>query len=581
MATTEPIIIPIEGQPEDFIADAKKVQAEMDKLSSTLKEAGVSQSAYNQAAAKSKQAFDDQAKAAQKSSLSITDFRSAYMIATDVVRVGQQVFDATYGAFARLTDTVRDLSLVSGESAENTSRFIQVLDDFGLSAEDATIAAKKLKASGLSPTVETLAQLADKFKEIDDPAKRFAFVTDNLGKGGAKWVNVLNQESDALRKVGAEVSANLIITEQDIKMREVQRLAMDDLKDSWEGFTVSLGKNTSNVIAMGIAHMRAMEILSQSGGTIKDYNEALNQAIAEQLESAQATVELNDALEATDEALKTISKANAESIAGAIEIQKGQDAYKKSQDDIAEKIQELIKKKKELYPWEIEKIAAVQGELVKLNDAYGDNLAAFVENMKTKASMQAIDLIAMSDGVAGFSEAEYLRARAILETQDIAGLAAFEEQQALTNLATAVADGTISEKEYGQVLDQVSKDGVIDVNEVAEAMAALPSHKTITIDIVTVGAPPNLDTSAGASNAPVGTHRTSHAAGGSFVIPQSFGNEGFAMGNNATASGGETVTVTPKGGSNNADIISAINSSKLDANAIVRAMLKGMALAGR
>jgi hypothetical protein len=109
----------------------------------------------------------------------------------------------------------------------------------------------------------------------------------------------------------------------------------------------------------------------------------------------------------------------------------------------------------------------------------------------------------------------------------------------------------------------------------------VPSQKTVTFNIVTVGAPPNLDTSSGSSNAPVGTHRTSHAAGGSFVIPQSFGNEGFAMGNNATASGGETVTVTPKGGSNNADIISAINSSKLDANAIVRAMLKGMALAGR
>ena len=581
MATTEPIIIPIEGQPEDFIADAKKVQAEMDKLSSTLKEAGVSQSAYNQAAAKSKQAFDDQAKAAQKSSLSITDFRSAYMIATDVVRVGQQVFDATYGAFARLTDTVRDLSLVSGESAENTSRFIQVLDDFGLSAEDATIAAKKLKASGLSPTVETLAQLADKFKEIDDPAKRFAFVTDNLGKGGAKWVNVLNQESAALRKVGAEVSANLIITEQDIKMREVQRLAMDDLKDSWEGFTVSLGKNTSNVIAMGIAHMRAMEILSQSGGTIKDYNEALNQAIAEQLESAQATVELNEALEATDEALKAVSKANAESITGAIEIQKTNDDYVKSQNEIIKQIDELTAKKAAMYPWEIEKIAETQGKIDELSDKYRENADVFAENMEKKFAMMAIEKIAMSDGVAGYSEAEFLKAQAILATTDIATAAAFNQQQAQVMLTDAVAASKISVEEFGSILAQVSADGVISVDEVSAAIEAVPSQKTVTFNIVTVGAPPNLDTSSGSSNAPVGTHRTSHAAGGSFVIPQSFGNEGFAMGNNATASGGETVTVTPKGGSNNADIISAINSSKLDANAIVRAMLKGMALAGR
>lgn len=39
-----------------------------------------------------------------------------------------------------------------------------------------------------------------------------------------------------------------------------------------------------------------------------------------------------------------------------------------------------------------------------------------------------------------------------------------------------------------------------------------------------------------------------HATGGQFMIPQSYGNEGFRMGNQDTASGGELVTITPKGG---------------------------------
>jgi hypothetical protein len=37
-----------------------------------------------------------------------------------------------------------------------------------------------------------------------------------------------------------------------------------------------------------------------------------------------------------------------------------------------------------------------------------------------------------------------------------------------------------------------------------------------------------------------------YANGGSFVIPMGFGHEGFNMGGMATASGGETVTITPK-----------------------------------
>jgi hypothetical protein len=43
-------------------------------------------------------------------------------------------------------------------------------------------------------------------------------------------------------------------------------------------------------------------------------------------------------------------------------------------------------------------------------------------------------------------------------------------------------------------------------------------------------------------------NRNQHAAGGSFLIPMSYGNEGFKMGNGDSASGGEMVTITPRGG---------------------------------
>ena len=61
MSTTEPIQVPIEGEPSDFIADAKKVQSEMDAMEAKLKEAGVSQAAYNKAIANSKVAMKEAA----------------------------------------------------------------------------------------------------------------------------------------------------------------------------------------------------------------------------------------------------------------------------------------------------------------------------------------------------------------------------------------------------------------------------------------------------------------------------------------------------------------------------------------
>jgi len=53
-----------------------------------------------------------------------------------------------------------------------------------------------------------------------------------------------------------------------------------------------------------------------------------------------------------------------------------------------------------------------------------------------------------------------------------------------------------------------------------------------------------------------------HASGGDFLIPMGYGNEGFAMGNGDTASGGETVSITPKGQSknNNSEVVNALKS---------------------
>src|SRR5258706_7757425 len=131
---------------------------------------------------------------------------------------------------------VRDLSLISGTGAEETSKFIQVLDDYQLSAEDATLATKKLKDQGLVPSIDTLAKLADEYKKIQDPAQKMVFIQENLGRGGAKWVNVLNQSSDALRANAAQTHKNLILFDKQNSHTEKEKLAIDALSDTYNGW---------------------------------------------------------------------------------------------------------------------------------------------------------------------------------------------------------------------------------------------------------------------------------------------------------------------------------------------------------
>lgn len=491
-------------------------------------------------------------------------------IAIAVVQTVQEAIKVT----DEYNESIRDLSLVSGESAENTSRFIQVLDDFGLTADDAMVAAKALKEKGLSPNIETLAALADEFKKIKDPAERMAFVQENLGKGGAKWVAVLNQESSALRETAASVDKYLVKTDEQIKKAEIARLAIDNLADSWAAFQNRIGDAKNELIFANEASTRAYEILSKNGVAInantnktQEYRDALEQAKKELLDSGSASLEYTESLaeqeqaaQAAADALVELSKANQSLVDGAIEITQRNKDYQQSQDEIIQKIADTRAEGEKLYPWEAEKIAENQQKLDELGQAYFDNAADFRAAMEEKFALMAVEQIALSDGIAGFSEAEFEKAKKILETQDIATAAAFEEQQAMTMLADAVASGILPVENWGATMDSVMADSVVSVAEVQAAIDAVPKQNTVTFDIVTNGAPPNLDVSTGSFNAPKGTHRNSHFAGGDYTIPLSYGTEGFMLGSGDTASGGEKLSISNGGNKTDEKIIALLQA---------------------
>jgi len=183
---------------------------------------------------------------------SMASARLAETIATFLI----ETLKDAHKEYTEYASAIRDLSLVSGQGAEDTSRFVQVLDDFELSAEDATTAARFLKEKGLSPNIDTLARLADEFKKIEDPAERLVFAQENLGRSSAKWLNILSQESDELRERAGNINESLILTDEQIKLFEVQRLALDDVQDGWKGFQVQLGSAFGNIVAYNKAQIR-------------------------------------------------------------------------------------------------------------------------------------------------------------------------------------------------------------------------------------------------------------------------------------------------------------------------------------
>jgi hypothetical protein len=195
--------------------------------------------------------------------------------------------------------------------------------------------------------------------------------------------------------------------------------------------------------------------------------------------------ELTESLQKHEEVVKNVQAANQSLVDGAIEITKADRDHVASQDEIRAKIVEVQAEKENYYSWELEKIDESNQKLDELRAKYWENEDAFRAAMEERFTLMAIEKIAISDGVAGFSEAELQKAEALLTTMDVATAAAFEEQLAMEAITTAVANGQISVEQYGTIMNQVMSDGVISVNEVSAAIDAVPTEKHVTITVST------------------------------------------------------------------------------------------------
>lgn len=141
-------------------------------------------------------------------------------------------------------------------------------------------------------------------------------------------------------------------------------------------------------------------------------------------------------------------------------------------------------------------------------------------------------------------------------------------------------DGILDDAEFNWLLDKGVAWGVYSATAIEEMKKAedeiailtnglngLPTAKDIRINVITSGGA-ILDLENSSVQPPRGTHR--NASGGDFLIPMSYGNEGFRMGNGDTASGGERVSITPRGGNPNADVIAAIERNRVSEERLVQ-----------
>ena len=311
-------------------------------------------------------------------------------------------------------DKIRQLMRTSGQGAEATSRFVAVLDDFEISADDALTATRALTKQGLTPSIETLAKLSDQYVKLTSAQERNEFSYKNLGKANLKWSLALSKGSTAINEMGESVEKNLIRTDEALQQTEDYKISVDALADSWKGFQIEIGGPVINALTDLMNQVRdntrANEILLAQqremvaqGKAVRGSTEAEKAAA---LQAAAAEREHADALrraagEAGDlgEALQAIDyKSGLDLI---MDTERENDKYIKGQQDLRA---EIVKVNGEFNTHKIS-VSEYNQKIGELTGNLNENAAEHLDwQKKTVFALLTTKLAAdgMSDAELGF-----------------------------------------------------------------------------------------------------------------------------------------------------------------------------------
>jgi len=324
-------------------------------------------------------------------------------------RIGTAVYSFVKDAIKVTFDysqEISKLSAITGSGAEETSRLVQVMQDFGVTGQQVETIIRKMSSQGLSPTLATMQELSGQFLQLKDGSEKAAFAQKYFGAAGAEVSAILSQGSDNLARMNDEVNRNLVLTDEQVRKNEEARLALDALGDSWDGFKVRFGS------ALGEA------ILNQ-----QRYNEAVEHLPPYMRTNTQAVLEMADSLDRLNTIEETSISRNEDYIASVDEVTAAEDNRTFSNETLLSTMMNLqreteaFESKNASLTTRMQELTAAQAEFAVGSEKYNDiqkeidETSKSIEKLAAEHEMAgrriAYSLLQQKMAVDGLSDAEF------------------------------------------------------------------------------------------------------------------------------------------------------------------------------
>lgn len=186
-------------------------------------------------------------------------------------------------SYVTYADQVRQATNLTGMSAEETSRLIQISDDFGVSYDKLKTILQGANKAGFEPSIANIAALSDEYLALEDPVARNKLLIENFGKSGMDFAEVMKLGSEAILERADAVESGMILDEQALAASREYQMVLDDLEDTIQAASMALAQELIPALADVITFMtqgvKAGAQLISSQNTLKDVWEEHEQAV--------------------------------------------------------------------------------------------------------------------------------------------------------------------------------------------------------------------------------------------------------------------------------------------------------------
>lgn len=404
------------------------------------------------------------------------------------IRLVTDTIKSSISETVKYADQVRNLQMVSGQTAEESSRMIQVFDDFKINIDSLTPAIRKMTSEGLQPNLTTIAALSDEYNSLATPLEKNAFLMDKFGRAGLDMAEMMSKGGDAIRAMSADVDASLIMTQQGVDAAREYQLALDDWNDSVMALKVSIGnsllpvltKLSDNVMATAEANKRMEGELGANTPQWTEKRNAIAAEIMKEMEAERAIKATNAALDEQKSALESVNNTtlnfdNLERVNFILDFQAQTDNLDKAREEIKAKmaaIEEEIRAAREsgdtqAIPGLQEDFANLVGELQSSEEAF--------KKWQKQAVFSMIQTKLAADGL---TDAEFGQLLGIGQDMGLLDEGVVAQAQGLMDTLSGVDTGSL-EQAVSDVQYLISQDGRTIKIYVEQTVTDVPTGGTM------------------------------------------------------------------------------------------------------